>query len=276
MKISSQIAKRTLLVSFLAVVVVALFAGCSFNDSANESDSFAVRDYSDQEQADIVPEGAFSLDEMLLMEGLFWQENGADFVWQIPSSTNVYTLVEGIRDYSKSAGQIYSGVNAPFEIDAASGGRLLYVSSQSSSISLLGFVAVSEQGFLCSKPLEDFSRITNIDEVNGELVDGEDDVEFALNNAGASLVVSNDGGGEYNTYLLAGDPLRLLFGKYTGTSYDEGYFDLEIPYYRVPKSSESNSYDCTVEKTKDGYFVVGFSDVPPGVYLLKGCPIAIV
>lgn len=74
---------------------------------------------------------------------------------------------------------------------------------------------------------------------------------------------------------MADSKTSFAFGWYEGTKWDEYDVPIDRPCCIVSRSSDA-SVKASVEKTKEGYFVVDADGLNPGVYKHRNCLLEII
>ena len=132
-----------------------------------------------------------------------------------------------------------------------------------------GACELSDYGY-CA--LEEIGSLTSIDELNGKEFETTQEGEDILASAGCFYLSGGEG-------LIASHEKgkSITWGQYQGTHFASGTFYLDTSYY-VEKEYGfdsnapylySNGYECPLERTKEGYFIVDLTSLSAGRYLLN-------
>lgn len=282
----------------LLLLVMVLTCGCAAvsdevaSDSSNvgslEDNVYREEASSDEPPADdISEEPALAPNEFLIEDimvnqvpGVYLQKGGSETAYLLQGIPQVVYSLES--DESGVSFDVYSGYTSdcgsgddedwgPYTIDRESGDRILVVGTP--LFDQFGAQTVKEWGFWTS---EDNVSVVSLDEIEGQPFETAEEGEeillsYGLKSSPYASRIASDGS----------SPAQFRWGQYQGTNFAEGTMIVDEPYYCAlnydyywhedyeKPYNMGNGFDCPLERTKDGFFIVDLSGLESGVFIMK-------
>lgn len=256
------------------VVALALLCGCAnvSNDSSPESSSSSLSEAANDISAVDKESSTYKIIEI---EDVPNQELTSAYIdvagsgsciklennygqYGISYEANVHPVVTDVTTNSDSI---------LYELSPESGDRLITTIPAGAE-----YVTVVDQGFIGGTKTDTFVKDTEVNgirlaskDIEGELetILNPDDIEVLTLNASPNMEKNFGIANVFFSHSIS----IVTYGSYIGTKWVDDSFKIDIPVY-IADSSQAERIELPQEKTKEGYFVIDYSSLPKGDYVI--------